>query len=81
MSTKIKVYVVQRVLEDGSISADIVACKLRHIDAHQIAREFAPARVTPLVADKSPIANGAVNCTTPDAAEEAANGTRGYFQD
>ena len=76
MSTHIKVYVVQRIRPDGTEDPRIVAVKLTHHAAHLIARQFAPARVKPLVADKS----GDVNGETLDAAAEAAEGT-GYGAD
>ena len=58
---QLKVYVVQQQREDGTLDPNILACKLRHADAHLIARAYAPARVTPLVADKTPEVNGSTN--------------------
>jgi hypothetical protein len=73
---QVKVYVVQRAREDGSIDPEIVAAKLRHADAHAIAKRLAPARVVALVADKTAAMNGEAHST--DAAEEAADGIGGY---
>jgi hypothetical protein len=53
-----KVYIVQCAREDGSIAPEIVAVKLRHLDAHTIAKRLAPARVVALVADKTTVVNG-----------------------
>jgi hypothetical protein len=69
---QVKVYIVQCAREDGTINPEIVACKLRHVDAHSIAKRLAPARVIPLVADKTAAVNGETHST--DAAEEAADG-------
>jgi hypothetical protein len=67
---KAKVYLVQRVNPDGSEDPTIVAVKLTHLLAHQIARQFAPARVKALVADKTDEVNG----EPLEAAAEAAAG-------
>jgi hypothetical protein len=55
---RVKVYIVQRARPDGSIDPTIVAAKLTHALAHNIAKDFAPARVVPLIADKTPGENG-----------------------
>jgi hypothetical protein len=67
---RVKLYVVQRIRSDGSEDPTIVAVKLTHIAAHLIAKQFAPARVKPLVADKTGERNG----EPLEAAEEAAEG-------
>jgi len=62
------VYTVQRANPDGTLDPRILAVKLTHLSAHIIAKQFAPAMVKSLMADKSDMING----ETPDAAEEAA---------
>ncbi len=52
-----KVYVVQQADRDGNLTGPVIAAKLTFKDAHQIAKDFAPARVTPFIADKSPTPN------------------------
>ena len=51
MSFTAKVYIVQKA--DGTL----LAVKLTHVVAHQIAKDHAPAKVTCAVADKSPDLN------------------------
>ena len=68
-----KVYIVQKVRPDGSIAPDILAVKLRHLDAHIIAKQLAPAMVKAFTADKTDRING----ETPDAAEQAAEVANG----
>jgi len=74
---RVKVYIVQRIMDDGTEDPEIVAVKLTHLLAHNIAKSFAPARVKSLMADKSNIING----EHPNAAEEAANGHSRYLED
>jgi hypothetical protein len=78
MGTKIKVYLVQLVGEDGVLSPEIVACKLTHLAAHLIAKQLAPAKVTGLVADKTAEING-----EPDSSRGGSNqnGSRWNFPD
>ena len=47
----VKVYIVQRA------TGEVLAVKLRHIDAHHIAKVNAPCRVLSMVADKTPDPN------------------------
>lgn len=49
----VKVYVVQR------LGGEIVAVKLTFVEAHKLAKQWAPASVTMYLADKSPEPNGA----------------------
>jgi hypothetical protein len=53
-----KVYIVQGADAQGNLQGPIIAAKLTFADAHQIAKTFAPAKVTCVVADKSPRPNG-----------------------
>jgi hypothetical protein len=46
-----KVYVVQRANDE------LIAVKLTHLAAHQIAKEHAPAKVTCVIADKTTLRN------------------------
>lgn len=62
MAFTVKTYVVQKADRDGNLYGPVIAVKLTFADAHQIAKQFAPARVSMVLADKTPIPNG------PDAA-------------
>lgn len=53
-----KVYVVQQADRQGNLIGEVLAVKLTHRDAHAIARRFAPAKVTMVIADKTPEPNG-----------------------
>ncbi|MCA1775269.1 MAG: hypothetical protein LC676_06570 [Loktanella sp.] len=53
-----KVYVVQKADRQGNLHGPVLAVKLTHADAHAVARAFAPARVTCVMADKTPDPNG-----------------------
>ncbi len=55
---RLKVYLVQRARDDGTIDPEILAAKLTHAAAHEVARRYAPARIVSLVADKSLEENG-----------------------
>ena len=57
MAYSCKVYVVQKADQDGNLTGPVVAVKLTHDDAHAIAKECAPAKVTCVLADKGPQAN------------------------
>jgi hypothetical protein len=63
-----KVYVVQRATRDGDLYGPPVAVKLTFEAAHALAKKYAPARVTYVLADKSGVPNG------PDAAQLIAQG-------
>jgi hypothetical protein len=56
MAYQAKVYVVQRFDHDGR-HGPVVAVKLTHADAHKIAKDLAPAKVTCVIADKTPEPN------------------------
>ena len=56
MAYQAKVYVVQRFDHDGR-HGPVVAVKLTHADAHRIAKDHAPAKVTCVIADKTPEPN------------------------
>ena len=56
MAYEVKVYVVQRFDHDGNCGP-VVAVKLTRTEAHKIAKEFAPATVLCVIADKTPICN------------------------
>lgn len=60
MSSKfaVKVYVVQKATREGTLVGPILAAKLTHDAAHQIAKKHAPAKVTCVLADKDPEENG-----------------------
>lgn len=63
MAYQAKVYVVQRVGRDGE-HGPVIAVKLTHADAHNIAKKFAPARVLTVIADKTDLPN------VPDASAD-----------
>jgi hypothetical protein len=52
-----KVYVVQQADADDKPIGPVLAVKLTFGDAHGIAKAYAPARVTCIVADKTPFPN------------------------
>ena len=54
----VKVYVVQKADREGRLHGDVLAVKLTHAAAHKIAKEHAPAKVSCVMADKSPFLNG-----------------------
>jgi len=54
----VKVYIVQKADRKGNLQGEVLAAKLTHSAAHEIAKNNAPAKVTCIVADKSPIPNG-----------------------
>lgn len=54
----VKVYVVQKADRMGRLHGDVLAVKLTHAAAHQIAKENAPAKVTCVMADKTEFLNG-----------------------
>ncbi len=58
MAYVVKVYVVQQADAAGHLIGPILAAKLTYADAHQIAKIFAPAKVTCVLADKTPHPNG-----------------------
>lgn len=49
----VKVYIVQKADRQGNLYGPIIAAKLTHFEAHQIAKEYAPAKVTFVIADKT----------------------------
>ena len=53
----VKVYVVQKADPVTHKGGEILAAKLTYADAHKIAKDFAPAKVTCLLADKSDLPN------------------------
>ena len=54
----VKVYVVQKADRDGRLYGDVLAVKLTRQAAHEIAKAHAPAKVTCVIADKTPYLNG-----------------------
>lgn len=54
----VKTYVVQKADRDGNLIGPVLAVKLTFADAHRIAKDFAPAKVTFVLADKTPFPNG-----------------------
>lgn len=54
----VKVYVVQQADRQGRLHGDVLAVKLTHAAAHQVARANAPAKVTCVLADKTDGLNG-----------------------
>ena len=54
----VKVYVVQKADRQGRLHGDVLAVKLTHTAAHQIAKDHAPAKVTCVLADKTEVLNG-----------------------
>lgn len=59
----VKVYVVQKADRDGRLIGDVLAVKLTHGAAHQIAKANAPAKVTCVLADKTEFLNGPEHAT------------------
>ena len=57
-SFTVKVYVVQKADRHGNLIGPVLAAKLTLKDAHAIAKEYAPAKVTLIIADKTPLPNG-----------------------
>jgi hypothetical protein len=56
MAYETKVYVVQKADRDGNLG-EVLAVKLSHGSAHQIAKDHAPAKVHFVIADKSETLN------------------------
>ena len=56
MSYSAKVYIVQRADKDGRLG-EVIAAKLTHTEAHRIAKNYAPAKVTLFFADKTDLPN------------------------
>ncbi len=54
----VKTYVVQKADREGNLIGPVIAVKLTFADAHRIAKDFAPAKVTFVLADKTPHPNG-----------------------
>lgn len=54
----VKVYVVQKADRQGKLYGDVLAVKLTHEAAHAVAKANAPAKVTCVLADKTPYLNG-----------------------
>jgi hypothetical protein len=52
-----KVYVVQQADANDKPVGPVLAVKLTFGDAHGIAKAYAPARVTCIIADKTPLPN------------------------
>jgi len=59
----VKVYVVQKADRMGRLVGDVLAVKLTHGAAHEIAKAHAPAKVTCVMADKTPFLNGPEHAT------------------
>ena len=57
MAYTAKVYVVQQADENDQPIGPVLAVKLTFIAAHQIAKQYAPARVSCIIADKTPEPN------------------------
>lgn len=53
----VKTYVVQQADAQGNLIGPVVGVKLTFKEAHEIARDFAPAKVTCIMADKTAIPN------------------------
>ncbi len=53
----VKVYVVQRANPHTGAAGELLAVKLTFAEAHQIAKEHAPAKVTCVLADKTSALN------------------------
>ena len=62
-SFTVKVYVVQQADRNGNLVGPVLAAKLTLKDAHAIAKQFAPAKVTCIIADKTPLPNGPDHAT------------------
>lgn len=60
----VKVYVVQQADRKGQLIGEVLAVKLTHGAAHQIAKQHAPAKVTCVFADKSSLLNGPEHAST-----------------
>ena len=73
---KTKVYIVQRANSDGVLTGEVIAAKLTFIEAQTIAKAHAPAKVTMLFADKSPLANGVGQNGHHDVCKPEANTPR-----
>jgi len=56
MAYDVKIYAVQKFDHDGS-PGEVIAVKLTHAAAHDIAKRFAPSKVIFAVADKDPTPN------------------------
>lgn len=59
----VKVYVVQKADRTGRLYGDVLAVKLTYRDAREVARANAPAKVTCVLADKTPYLNGPEHVT------------------
>lgn len=53
----VKVYVVQQADKHGNLVGPVIGVKLTYLAAHEIAKQFAPAKVTTIIADKTAIPN------------------------
>ncbi|WP_266032597.1 hypothetical protein [Brucella intermedia] len=53
----VKVYIVQKADKNGNLNGPVLAAKLTYADAHEIAKKFAPAKVTCFIADKNAAPN------------------------
>ena len=67
-SFTVKVYVVQQADRNGNLIGPVLAAKLTLKDAHAIAKQFAPAKVTCIIADKTPLPNGPDHSRTTEIA-------------
>ena len=54
----VRVYVVQKADRHGRLVGEVLAVKLTRQAAHEIAKANAPAKVTCIIADKTPFLNG-----------------------
>lgn len=52
-----KVYIVQQADARGNLFGPVIAAKLTFLAAHEIAKKFAPAKVTTIIADKTNLPN------------------------
>jgi len=55
---RVKVYIVQKADRQGRLYGEVLAAKLTRQAAHEIAKANAPAKVTCIIADKTPYLNG-----------------------
>lgn len=60
---RVKVYIVQKADRKGHLHGEVLAAKLTFQAAHEVARNNAPAKVTCIIADKTPFLNGPEHIT------------------
>jgi hypothetical protein len=54
---QVKVYIVQKADKDDKLTGPVLAAKLTYGAAHAVAKQYAPAGVTCILADKSELPN------------------------